>query len=129
MYDLLKSIGMKYKGWLIALTLGIAISMLTNHRTVRQISVDYLRHLINRREIARITVVKSRLSIRERYTAEITLTSNGLKRYNQKGITFSSSEMGPHLVVFAGSSTSEVNQWELNLNDGNRNYFPVEKSY
>jgi|GEM_PF-5954031 len=129
MYDRMKSIGMKYKGWLITLFLGIAVPMLTNYHTVRHISTDYLGDLINRQEITRITVVKDRLSIRERYTAEITLTSNALKRYSQKGVTFSPSKVGPHFVVFAGSSTSEVNQWEQNLKDGNRNRFPVEKGY
>jgi hypothetical protein len=100
-----------------------------NYHKVRQISTNYLHDLINRREIANVTIVKNRLSIREQYTAEITLTSVALKRYSQLGVTFSTSEMGPHLVVFAGSSMDEVNQWERNLKDGNRNTFFVEKSY
>ena len=129
MYTLMKSTIVKHKGWLVTLCLGVVLCTLMNYHKVRQISTNYLHDLINRREIANVTIVKNRLSIREQYTAEITLTSVALKRYSQLGVTFSTSEMGPHLVVFAGSSMDEVNQWERNLKDGNRNTFFVEKSY
>lgn len=123
----MKSIVVKYKGWFVVLSVGIALSILLNNPTVRHISPTYLRHLINRQDISHITVVKNRLPIPERYTAEITLTPAALERYRQKGAKFS--KMGPHLLVFAGSSTSEVNQWEQNLKDRNRNSFSLKKDY
>ena len=123
----MKSIVVKYKGWFVALSVGIVMSILLSYPSVRQISPAYLRYLINRRDIAHITVVKNRLAIRERYTAQITLTPTALERYSQKGAKFS--ETGPHLLVFAGSSTSEVNQWEQNLKESNRNSFSLKKDY
>ena len=127
MYTVMKSIVVKYKGWFVALSVGIALSILLNNSTVRQISPTYFRYLVNRQDIAHITVVKNRLAIRERYTAEITLTSTALEKYTQKGAKFS--KMGPHLFVFAGSSADEVNQWEQNLKDRNRNSFSLKKDY
>lgn len=127
MYALIKSVVIKYKGWLVTLCLGLGFSMLTNYSTVRQISTNYLRDLINRQEVASITTVKNSLSIRDRYTAEITLTPAALRRYKQQGVTLSS--LGPHFSTFAGSSRQEVDQWETNLKEENRQPLPIKKGY
>lgn len=127
MYTRMKLIVINYKWVVVTLFVGMVLAILLINPTVRRISPTYFRYLINRRDIAQITVVRNRLAIRERYTAQITLTPAALRRYGQKGAKFS--KMGPHLLVFAGSSTSEVNQWEQNLKDSNRNSFSLEKDY
>lgn len=127
MYTLMKSIVVKYKGWFVTLSVVIVLCILLISPTVRQISPAYFRYLVNRRDIAHVTIVENRQGTRGRYTAEITLTPTALKRYSQKGAKFS--ETGPHFLVFAGSSTSEVKEWEQNLKDSNRNSFSLEKDY
>ncbi len=127
MYVQIKSIVGTYKGWLITLSLGVVLAMLLNDQSARQISPSYLRYLINRRDIAHISLAKHTLSIREQYTAEITLTPTALERYSQKGARFS--KIGPHFLVFAGSSPSEVKTWEQNLKGINRNSFSFIKNY
>lgn len=127
MYALIKSVVLKYKGWLATLCLGVGFSMLTNYSTVRQISTNYLRDLINRQEVTSITTIKNSLAIRNRYTAEISLTPAALKRYKQQGVTLSS--LGPHFSAFAGSSRQEVDQWEANLKKGNRQLLFLKKGY
>ena len=129
MYSLMKSIVARYRGWLVAGSLGLALPILTDNYTVRQVSQTYLRDLIKRQEIASLLIVKNRLTLRERYNAEITLTPAAIRRYEQKGITFPSSKMSHHFCTFAGSSTDEVDKWEKNLSNTNTNSFSIRRNY
>jgi hypothetical protein len=118
MFTLMKSLLVTYKGWLIAITLGVALSVLFSYPATRQISQAYLQDLIKRQEVAAIRIVKSRFSVQGQYTAEITLTPAAMKRYKQHGVVFASSKKSPHFMTVAGSSTEEVKKWKIDLSNG-----------
>lgn len=103
----------RYRGWITAALIAIALSVVLQNRGVRYISKEYLIDLVRKHEISGIAIVEDKTVVRSKYVAQVTLTPVGLKKYEK--YIGNSPEENIHFMVAVGYTREDVDKWRRDV--------------